>query len=75
MREVEGLIRQDILNACDLKFRKIAMIVGEIYLERRPGVSIEQIHETIIAMCHSGEIDHQGDIMEMRYSEIRRFLD
>ena len=51
------------------------MSVGEIYLERRPGVSIEQIHETIIAMCHSGEIDHQGDIMEMRYSEIRRFLD
>ncbi len=71
MSEAEKLMRREIYDLLDSKFQKIAMIAGTIYLRNRPDFSLDTIHRCIVEMCEKSEIEHQGDISDMRKGEIR----
>ena len=61
-----------ILETCRQKFLKTARIVVDVCTDGRTDVQPDDVHQVIIAMCEEGLLEHQGNIHEMRFSEIRR---
>lgn len=65
-------IEAAILRYVGPRFRKIAFIVGSVMFEQEIDLPDYEIHEIVLRMIDRGELESQGDIKEMRYSEVRR---
>ena len=64
-------LRQIILETCGQHFLKVARVVVDVCTDGRTDVQPDDVHQVIIGLCEDGLLDHEGDVREMRFSEIR----
>jgi hypothetical protein len=71
----QSRIDELLLSQVRQSWRKAAMIVGTVLLEHRSelaGFSDETLLSHLQVLANSGQIEAQGDLSQMRYSEVRR---
>lgn len=64
----------DLLAASSTHWRKVAFVVGTALLSlasRFPGISDVYLSQRIRALVRSGKLSSQGNLLSMRFSEVR----
>jgi hypothetical protein len=71
----QSRIHELLLSQVRQSWRKAAMVVGTVLVEHRSelaGLNDEELLKHLQALASSGQIEAQGDLSQMRYSEVRR---
>ena len=67
---VAARVDDEIMRATTKDWRKVAMIVG-ITMQTFRGIKDLEIADRVKLLVSSGRLEAQGDLEQMRYSEVR----
>ena len=72
MSDFEEEIDREIINSCDEKWRKVAMIIARVLDKHENDTTADEIATSIERLIADGKLESIGNTKNWRTSEVRR---